>query len=95
MCSLPANSRLLSVQPLVSNADAILASLKGVCGNSLVNAAVKRTLFSHFCAGTRVCWHSSVLFWSCEHCNLHQLSSQPAIWTSCSSIYYLSKVQWV
>lgn len=42
---------LCSVKPLVRNADAILAYSKGVCGDKMVDAAIKRTLFSHFCAG--------------------------------------------
>ena len=39
------------MQPLADNANSVLASLKGLCGSSLVNAAIRRTLFAHFCAG--------------------------------------------
>lgn len=44
------------MQPLADNANSVLASLKGLCGSSLVNAAIRRTLFAHFCAGA---WQAS------------------------------------
>eukprot|EP00618_Florenciella_parvula_P001226 CAMPEP_0119476612 /NCGR_PEP_ID=MMETSP1344-20130328/7058_1 /TAXON_ID=236787 /ORGANISM="Florenciella parvula, Strain CCMP2471" /LENGTH=563 /DNA_ID=CAMNT_0007510405 /DNA_START=82 /DNA_END=1773 /DNA_ORIENTATION=+ len=39
------------IQPLVTNAEWLLKTAKGLVGASLVDAVVKRTFFAHFCAG--------------------------------------------
>ena len=40
------------IQPLVNNADSLLAWSKRVLGSTVVNGIIKHTFFNHFCAGT-------------------------------------------
>lgn len=43
--------RACSVQPLVQNADVLLAAAKKVMGPAVVTSVVRHTLFKQFCGG--------------------------------------------